>query len=144
MAHVRVDSIDGTNAMLDIFQKHSHTEVDTARTYGAGSIEEYLAESRWQERGLVMDTKLYPTKRGDLSWITSEMWTHEPGDVRAGLMKSLKALQAEGVDMFYLHGPDRETAIEETLAEVDTLHREGILSTLRYLQLLILGGRQNL
>ncbi|KAJ5610302.1 Aldo/keto reductase [Penicillium lagena] len=124
-AHVRIDTIDSTNAMLDMFQKYGHTEVDTARTYGAGSTEEYLAESRWQERGLVMDTKLYPTKRGYLTWITSEMWTHGPGDVRTGLMTSLKALQAESVDMFYLHAPDRETPIEDTLAEVDKLHREG-------------------
>ncbi|KAJ5492417.1 Aldo/keto reductase [Penicillium expansum] len=116
-AHVRIDTIGGTNEMLDVFQKHKHTEIDTARTYGAGSTEEYLADAKWQDRGLLIDTKLYPTKRGDLTWITSEQWTHEPSDVRAGLMTSLKALQAESVEI--------EVPIEKTLAEVDALHREG-------------------
>ncbi|KAL3473078.1 Aldo/keto reductase [Aspergillus californicus] len=124
-AHIRVDSVDGTNAMLDTFQQHGHTEIDTARTYGAGSTEEYLAEAKWQERGLVMGTKLYPTKRKDLTWITAETWTHEPGDLRAGLMTSLKALRADSVDLFYLHAPDRETPFEDTLAEINKLHQEG-------------------
>lgn len=63
---------------MDIFQKHGHTEVslptyaiklilkvrvqvDTARFYGRGTSEEMLAQIDWQKRGLVMETKLYPT-----------------------------------------------------------------------------------
>ena len=40
-------------------------------------------------------------------------------------MRSLKALQAEKIDMWYLHGPDRTTPFEETLHEVDKLHKDG-------------------
>ena len=108
-----------------MFQKHGHSEIDTARNYGAGSTEEYLAQANWQERGLVMETKLYPTKGRNMAWVTPEIWTHEPKDVRAGLMASLKALKADKIDMFYLHAPDRNTPLEDTLAEVDKLHREG-------------------
>ncbi|KAL2812546.1 Aldo/keto reductase [Aspergillus cavernicola] len=126
-AHVRIVTTVGAEAMLDVFQSHGHSEIDTARVYGAGSTENYLADANWYKRGLVMATKLYPTQRHDMKWLTPETWTHSPSDVRAGLMESLKALNAEGtgVDMFYLHGPDRAVPIEETLAAVDKLHREG-------------------
>ncbi|KAL2706290.1 hypothetical protein AAEP93_001540 [Penicillium crustosum] len=126
-AHVRIGDIEGASSMLDVFQKHGHNKIDTARVYGAGTTEQYLAEANWRKRGLVVDTKLYPTARRDMKWLTPELWTHEPKDVRLGLMESLKALRAEedGVDLFYLHGPDRSTRIEETLAEVDKLYREG-------------------
>ncbi|PYI03356.1 Aldo/keto reductase [Aspergillus sclerotiicarbonarius CBS 121057] len=126
-AHVRISTPIETNAMLDVFQSHGHHEIDTARVYGAGSTETYLAEAHWHERGLVMATKLYPTQRRDMKWLTPQTWTHSPEDIRAGLMESLEALNAKstGIDMFYLHGPDRDTPIEETLAEVDKLFREG-------------------
>ena len=35
-------------------------QLDTARTYAGGTSEEILGEVGWRERGLVMDTKLYP------------------------------------------------------------------------------------
>lgn len=72
-----------------------------------------------------METKLYPTKGKGMSWLTPEEWTLKPVDVRAGLMASLKALQTGKIDMFYLHGPDRETPLEETLEEVNKLYKEG-------------------
>lgn len=49
-------------AILDVFQQHGHWEVDAARTYCGGTNEEYLAAVGWKERGLVVDTKLYPNK----------------------------------------------------------------------------------
>ena len=45
-------------------------------------------------------------------------------------MDSLKALKAEKVDMFYLHGPDRKTPYEDTLREVNKLHSEGLFQRL--------------
>src|SRR5271156_4878679 len=57
----RVFSLEDTAAILDTFQKHGHKEIDTARVYGEGSSEEYLGDIHWQDRGLVVDTKLYPT-----------------------------------------------------------------------------------
>jgi aflatoxin B1 aldehyde reductase len=122
---IRVTSVEDTNALLDTFQKHGHSEVDSARSYGGGSTEKRLAEANWQKRGIVMDTKLYPTKGKGMGWLTTEEWSLEPKDARAGLMASLKALQADKIDMFYLHGPDRNTPFEDTLSEVDKLHREG-------------------
>lgn len=119
----RVFTLDDTAAILDTFQKHGHNEIDTARVYGEGSSEEYLGELQWQKRGIVMDTKLYPTEgKGALF---SNAYNHKPEDIRRGLMDSLKALKAEKIEMFYLHGPDRNTPFEDTLREVNKLHQEG-------------------
>lgn len=109
--------------ILDIFQKHGHNEVDTARIYGAGSSEEMLADLDWQARGLVMDTKLYPNLGTTLQ--SADSYSHRPEDIRRGLMNSLAALKTDRIDMFYLHGPDRNTPLEDTLREVNNLYREG-------------------
>ncbi|KAL5335477.1 Aldo/keto reductase [Aspergillus crustosus] len=109
--------------ILDVFLQHGHKEVDTARIYGAGSCEEILAAADWQKRGLIMDTKLYPNAGGALG--SAESYTHQPEDVRCGLLNSLQALQTEKIDLFYLHGPDRKTPFEDTLREINQLHEEG-------------------
>ncbi|KZO91825.1 Aldo/keto reductase [Calocera viscosa TUFC12733] len=120
----RVHDLKDVGAILDAFQAHGHTEVDTARGYCGGTSEEYLGKIGWQKRGLVMQTKLYPTaarnRLGHLGAID-----HSTEGVRKGLEASLKALQADKIDTFYLHGPDRSTPYEETLKAVNDLHKEG-------------------
>ncbi|PQE07671.1 hypothetical protein CJF31_00007448 [Rutstroemia sp. NJR-2017a BVV2] len=122
---IRISTLEGANSILDVFQKYGHSEVDSARVYGGGSTEERLAEANWQSRGLIMQTKLYPTKGKGMDWLTTEQWTHSAADVRAGFEASMKALQTDRVEMFYLHGPDRNTPFEETLSEINKLHQEG-------------------
>ncbi len=122
----RVHEPEIAAAILDTFQHHGHNEVDTARVYGAGSSEETLAEIGWKKRGIIMDTKLYPNAGGAMAFADS--YTHKPEDVRRGLLNSLKALQADKIDMFYLHGPDRKTPFEDTLREVNKLHQEGLFT----------------
>lgn len=118
----RVHTYDEAAAIIDVFQKHGHNEIDTSRYYGEGSSEEYLAAIDWKKRGLVMDTKYYPTAgRG----MPGAQTTHKPAELRENLLASLKALNTDKIDMWYLHGPDRTTPYEETLAEVDKLHKEG-------------------
>jgi aflatoxin B1 aldehyde reductase len=119
----RVHTLEETAALLDIFQAHGHYEVDTARVYGDGSSEEYLAEVGWQKRGLQMHTKLYPTK-GKFTFL-KEAWSHTPEDLRGGLMASKAALKADKLDIWYLHAPDRSVPFEDTLREVNKLYEEG-------------------
>ena len=109
---------------MDVFQKHGHSEIDTARVYGDGSTEELLAELDWEKRGIVMDTKLYPTANGPMA--SSGSYSHKPEDVRKGFMDRLRALNCDKVDMFYLHGPDRKNPFEDTLREVNKLYEEGL------------------
>lgn len=69
-----------------------------------------------------MDTKFYPTVGRNMP---GDQWSHRPEHLRENLMRSLKTLQADKIDMWYLHGPDRTTPFAETLREVDQLHKEG-------------------
>jgi aflatoxin B1 aldehyde reductase len=118
----RVHSLEESAAILDVFQKFGHNEIDSARTYGRGSSEEYLGKLKWQERGIVLDTKLSPRNRMG----TAAGYTHKPADVRRGIQESLAALQTDKVDMWYLHAPDHTTPYEETLREVNNLYNEGL------------------
>lgn len=36
-------------------------QVDTARVYTGGTSEEYLGKLDWQSKGLIVETKLYPS-----------------------------------------------------------------------------------
>jgi aflatoxin B1 aldehyde reductase len=66
-----------------------------------------FGDAQWQERGIKMQTKLYPTAGKSMNAMPSESYTHSAADVRAGLLKSFEALKIDKIDMFYLHGPDR-------------------------------------
>ncbi|KAI0351262.1 Aldo/keto reductase [Trametes cingulata] len=122
----RVHDLKDVEAILDVFQAHGHYEIDTARTYSGGTSEEYLGKIDWKKRGLVMDTKLYPNA-------ASTRWrgaggvkiSHSPEDLRKFLDISLKALNTDSIDMWYLHGPDRTTPYEVTLKAVNDLYKEG-------------------
>ncbi|KAG6866093.1 hypothetical protein C0991_008845 [Blastosporella zonata] len=76
----RVHDIKDVEAILDVFRSHGHTEVrrsgisdyydsffvtylkvDTATMYCGGTSEEYLGQINWKEKGLKLETKLWPT-----------------------------------------------------------------------------------
>ncbi|KAI0338600.1 Aldo/keto reductase [Trametopsis cervina] len=122
----RVHDLKDVEAILDVFQAHGHSELDTARVYAKGTSEEYLGAIGWQARGLVMETKLYPNK-GNARFAQPgvELISHSPEDLRKYLDISLKALKTDSIEMWYLHAPDRTTPYEVTLKAVDELHREG-------------------
>ncbi|KAH8929889.1 Aldo/keto reductase [Atractiella rhizophila] len=116
----RVHDLKEVENILDIFQSFGHTEVDTARVYCGGTSEEYLGKIGWQKRGLVMETKallssLFPMKPID----------HTAASIRKHFEASMTALQADKIEMFYLHAPDRSTPFEETLGAINELHKQG-------------------
>ncbi|KAK9357493.1 NADP-dependent oxidoreductase domain-containing protein [Lipomyces starkeyi] len=110
----------GTAAILDVFQQHGQSEIDTARIYGQGSSEEYLGNVEWQRRDLRMDTKLYLTDGKSMGYLTPDIYTHKPEDLRDGLKRSLEALTTNKADMY------RSISFEVTLCEVDKLRKEGL------------------
>lgn len=121
---VRITSVPDVTSMFTTFLSHGHNELDNARLYGGGSSEEYMAKADWQSHKLVMGTKLYPNEGKGMKMGTN-VYSHRPDDVRRGLFESLKALGADKVDLWYLHGPDRKTPLEDTLSEVNNLYKEG-------------------
>ncbi|KAK7677174.1 hypothetical protein QCA50_019883 [Cerrena zonata] len=124
----RVYDTKGVEAILDVFQKHGHTEIDTARVYTGGTSEEYLGNIDWRARGLKLETKLYPTAanvRLQQQNPNATLISHSPEDLRKFLEISLKALNADSIEMWYLHAPDRTTPFEDTMRAVNELYKEG-------------------
>ncbi len=114
-AGARITSLDEYNKCLDHFQAKGYNEIDTARIYVGGKQEAFTREAHWKERGLTIATKWYPQKPGD----------HKPDVIKEKLSLSLKELNTDCVDIFYLHAADRSVPFEETLQAVNELHKEG-------------------
>lgn len=118
----RVHDLKNCAKILDVFQAHGHNEIDSARGYGGGSSEEYLGLLKWRERGIIMATKLSPSRRLQPG---AKSYTHKKTDLKPALLESLEALHTDKVDLWYLHAPDHETPYAETLQAVDELYRAG-------------------
>jgi len=116
----RVHDISDVEAILDIFRSHGHTEIDTARVYCGGTSEEYLGKIDLASKGFKIETKLYPAKG------IPEPITHDENGLRKHLSESLKALNVDSLEMWYLHAPDRSVPYEETLRVVNDLYKEGL------------------
>ncbi|KAI5124485.1 hypothetical protein M0805_003012 [Coniferiporia weirii] len=122
----RVHDLKDVEAILDVFQAHGHYEIDTARNYSGGTSEEYLGKINWQERGLKLDTKLYPNaSNARLRASGRELISHRPEDLRKYLQIQLKALNTDKLEMWYLHGPDRTTPYDVTMKAINDLYNEG-------------------
>ncbi|TFY75656.1 hypothetical protein EWM64_g8357 [Hericium alpestre] len=122
----RVHDLKDVEAILDVFRSHGHTEIDTARVYAGGTSEEYLGKIDWKGRGLKMETKLYPTVACAHAVTPGpNTISHTPESLRLHLDRSLKALNTDKLEMWYLHGPDRTTPYEVTLKAVNDLYKEG-------------------
>jgi len=113
-AGARIDSLDEFGQILDYFQQQGYNEIDTARVYVEGKQEAFTAQAKWKERGLTLATKHYPTQPG----------MHTPDKIREALEISLRELQTDTVDIFYLHAADRSVPFEDTLAEVNKMHKQ--------------------
>jgi aryl-alcohol dehydrogenase-like predicted oxidoreductase len=94
---------------------------DTANVYNQGASETILGKALAGRRQKVILATKVRGKMGD--------GPEESGLSRAALHKaidaSLKRLQADYVDIYYLHQPDYDVPIEETLAAMDELVNAG-------------------
>ncbi|KAH7905774.1 NADP-dependent oxidoreductase domain-containing protein [Hygrophoropsis aurantiaca] len=110
---VRNSDPNECQTIVDVFSKHGHTELDTARTYGGGTTEEMLAKLDLKDA--TIDTKVYPVNPG----------AHSPEALRSNFLTSLQVLKRDKVRVFYLHAPDRSVPFEDTVREVNKLYQEG-------------------
>ncbi|EIN11774.1 Aldo/keto reductase [Punctularia strigosozonata HHB-11173 SS5] len=110
----RVSDLKEIAAIIDAFAAHGHTELDTARAYGGGSAESYLARIDYAKKGLKLATV-----------VGTETISHGPEDLRKWLDVSLKELNTDCIDLWYLHSPDRTTPYEVTMKAVNELYKEG-------------------
>jgi aryl-alcohol dehydrogenase-like predicted oxidoreductase len=111
------DVKDIIDAALDLGINH----IDTADVYTSGRSEETLGEAlkgRWDR--FFLATKFYfPTGDGPNDRGASRYYTMNAVEA------SLRRLQSDHIDLYYVHRWDETTPIEETLRALDDLVRAG-------------------
>ena len=99
---------------------------DTANVYNQGKSEELLGEALGSRR---QDIILASKARGVMKVPTDHSGLSREA-IRCAINASLDRLQTDYLDIYYLHLPDYDTPIEESLAAMDELKQEG---KIRYL-----------
>jgi aryl-alcohol dehydrogenase-like predicted oxidoreductase len=115
------ESRDEAFTLMDAAWAAGITVFDTAASYGGGRSESWVGEWRAErEAPVVLSTKVYWSVSGDPSdrGLSRERIGRE-------LDGSLARLQAERVDMYLTHEPDKETPIAQTLGALDQAVRAG-------------------
>lgn len=90
-------------------------EIDTAIMYCGGKTEKILGNIPAWKGNAKMATKVNPWNGKGLG----------KDSVRNQFTTSLSSLKVEKVHILYLHAPDHDTPLVETLSEVNDLHKEG-------------------
>jgi aryl-alcohol dehydrogenase-like predicted oxidoreductase len=112
---------NAVNSIIDAAIEHGINHIDTANSYRGGRSEETLGvalKGRWDK--FVLASKFwFPTGEG----------TNDRGASRYHLMNALEAslrrLQSDHIDLYYIHRWDEFTPIEETLRTLDDLLSAG-------------------
>ncbi len=117
------DTVDpaGAAAMVDAALDAGITGIDTANAYAGGRTEPMLADLLRGRR----DRVVLATKAGMPHPDAGDHSPLSPAALRASLEGSLRRLDTDRIDLFYLHQPDRATPIADTLATVTELVAEG-------------------
>ena len=121
----RVDQ-DGVAKILDAAQDVGVTLLDTADAYGIepGASEELMGQALQGRRGeFVVATKFGMNMKGTNG--TDHGVRGSRRYVRRAVEASLRRLRTDHIDLYQLHVPDDVTPVEETLAALTELVREG-------------------
>lgn len=122
-----VDKLENCRAMLTRAFDLGITHFDLANNYGPppGSAEESFGQIFKQDLAAYRDEMVISSKAG--YW----MWPGPYGEwgsrkyIVASLDQSLSRMGLDYVDIFYSHRPDPETPLEETMAALDHVVRQG-------------------
>jgi L-glyceraldehyde 3-phosphate reductase len=122
-----VDQLENSANILKLAFDSGITHFDLANNYGPppGSAEENFGKLLKRDFSGYRDEMIISTKAG------YTMWEGPYGDwgskkyLVSSLDQSLKRMDLDYVDIFYHHRPDPETPIEETMAALDLIVRQG-------------------
>ena len=117
---------EGASAVVHAALEAGVTFFDTADIYGShyGESETLLGEAlRGRREEAVVATKF--GHEGFTSPLSERGPKGGRAYIRAAVEGSLRRLQTDRIDLYQLHTPDPSTPIEETLAALDELVREG-------------------
>lgn len=102
-------------AMVERFVALGGRHVDTARIYSAGDCEPIVGRAIKGMEGIIIGTKAAPSQPGGLS----------TEGIQRQLDASFAAMGIEAVDEYYLHQPDTESALLESLRKTHELVSAG-------------------
>jgi aryl-alcohol dehydrogenase-like predicted oxidoreductase len=118
--------LDDAQALISRALDHGINFIDTADIYSGGASEEIVGQSL-QNLGIRRRDVVIATK------VCGPMGTgpNDAGNSRGHILDSVKAslkrLQVDYIDLYQLHNIDTVTPIEESLAALDTLVRQGLV-----------------
>jgi aryl-alcohol dehydrogenase-like predicted oxidoreductase len=112
-------------SMLDLCLERGVNFFDTANVYNAGVSETILGLLLKGRRDRVVLASKVGVKAGD-GPLDSGL---SRGAAQHHIEESLRRLQTDAVDLYYLHQPDPKTPLEESLSAMDGLVRQGKVRT---------------
>ncbi len=95
--------------------------IDTAEMYAQGRSEELVGQAIKGKRSQV----IIATKFGHLKSVRPDQQGGSRSYIMNAVDASLKRLNTDYIDLYYIHSPDPETPIQETLRALDDLVRTG-------------------
>ena len=109
------------NAFVGYHDEGAPVRVDTARIYAGGDSERMLGRILPSDAPAIMlGTKAHPSQPDGLS----------PRGIRAQLQSSIDAMKVGSVGEFYLHQPDEEHSLLDSLKTLNELVEEGKISSI--------------
>jgi L-glyceraldehyde 3-phosphate reductase len=122
-----VDTLENCRQILQLAFDAGITHFDLANNYGppAGSAEENFGRILKQDFHGYRDQLIISSKAGYYMWPGPYGEWGSKKYLVASLDQSLKRMGLDYVDIFYHHRPDPNTPLEETMAALDLIVRQG-------------------
>jgi aryl-alcohol dehydrogenase-like predicted oxidoreductase len=98
-----------------------YTMFDTSDSYGLGASEEFLGAALGSRRDSVLVATKFSSPMGEGPYMRGASRRY----VLQACEASLRRLDTEYIDLYYLHRPDPLTPVEETLGALDDLVKQG-------------------
>lgn len=98
--------------------------IDTAYLYGYGKSEEIIGQTL-KENNLRDETIIATKGAHDIQTNGEVRFNNHPAFLRGQVENSLRRLQTDYIDLYYIHFPDEETPKAEAVGELSRLKEEG-------------------